>query len=134
MSKPKYSARSYKRLSSCHPRLRALFTTVLEGYDHTILCGNRGEKDQMKAYNEGNSKLKYPKSKHNANPAMAVDVAPYPIDWNNIKRFYHFGGYVQGIAKTMGIKIRWGGDWSGKRTFKQKFNDLPHFEVILEEE
>jgi hypothetical protein len=25
---------------------------------------------------------------------LAVDVAPFPIDWHDLKRFYHFTGYV----------------------------------------
>ena len=62
---------------------------------------------------------------------MAVDVCPYPIDWNNKERFYHFAGYVKGIADSMGIKIRWGGDWDGDTVFDdQSFHDLPHFELL----
>ena len=52
--------------------------------------------------------MQYPNSKHNKLPSKAVDVAPYPIDWNDPDRFYHFAGYVRGIAEGMGIKIRWG--------------------------
>ena len=73
----------------------------------------------------------YPNSKHNKLPSKAVDVAPYPIDWNDPDRFYHFAGYVRGIAEGMGIKIRWGGDWNGNFDLKdQNFYDLPHFELL----
>ncbi len=55
---------------------------------------------------------------------MAVDVIPYPIDWENITRFYRFGGFVKAIAVMLGIPLIWGGDW-------QKFKDLPHFELTV---
>jgi hypothetical protein len=62
---------------------------------------------------------------------MAVDVAPYPIDWEDTKRFYHFAGFVQATAKQLNIPIIWGGDWNNNNNFKdQTFNDLVHFELI----
>jgi len=62
---------------------------------------------------------------------MAVDVAPYPIDWDDLGGFYMFAGYVLRVAETMGIKIRYGGDWDGDRkTTDQRFKDLPHFELL----
>ena len=62
---------------------------------------------------------------------MAVDVSPFPIDWNDANRFHHFAGYVLAVAQSLDIKIRWGGDWNGDLQFKtEKFRDLPHFELI----
>ena len=50
----------------------------------------------------------------------------------SIKRWYSFGGYVKGVGISMGIEIRWGGDWDGDFVFKdQTFNDLPHFEEVI---
>jgi peptidoglycan L-alanyl-D-glutamate endopeptidase CwlK len=61
---------------------------------------------------------------------MAVDVAPYPIDWSDLKRFYNFVGFVRGVASQMNIPIRVGADWDGDFHWKdQKFHDLPHFEI-----
>lgn len=32
-------------------------------------------------------------------------------------------------AHKLGVRITWGGDWDGDKSFKDnKFNDLPHFE------
>ena len=63
----------------------------------------------------------------------AVDVAPYPIDWNDRERFTYFAGYVMGIAAKMGIKLRWGGDWDRDHNLKENsFDDLPHFEIYGE--
>jgi hypothetical protein len=64
-------------------------------------------------------------------PSRAVDVAPYPIDWNDFKRFYHFAGIVRAVAHQRGVKIRWGGDWDSDFDFKdERFLDLPHFELV----
>jgi hypothetical protein len=36
------------------------------------------------------------------------------------------------MASSMGIKIRWGGDWNGDWKVKDNhFDDLPHFELIV---
>ncbi len=131
---PKFSKRSLENLESCHEDLQELFLEVVQGYDCTILCGRRGKAAQDEAFRTGASEKEWPKSKHNAEdyePSDAVDVAPYPIKWKNRKRFYHFAGYVQGIADRMGIEIRWGGDWDSDTDLDdQSFFDLPHFEIV----
>lgn len=127
----RFSEKSLERLKTCHPDLQILFKSVVEKYDCSILEGHRGQQRQDDLLAEGRTKVEFPNSKHNSLPSMAVDVAPYPVDWNTKERFYHFAGYVLAVARTMGIKIRWGGDWDGDLTFKdQTFHDLPHFELI----
>ncbi len=60
-----------------------------------------------------------------------MDVAPYPIDWNDTKRFYMFVGYVLRTAQEMGIDVRTGADWdSDFDVLDQTFNDLPHWELV----
>lgn len=126
----KFGNRSNVNLESCHDDLIKLFNKVVSGFDCSVICGYRNEADQNKAFNEKRSKVKFPNGKHNTLPSRAVDVVPYPIDWNDTKRFYFFGGYVIATAKSMGIKIRWGGDWDGDTLVgDQSFNDLPHFEL-----
>ena len=80
-------------------------------------------------FDEGKTKLKYPKGRH-SNPSRAVDVVPYPIDWNDRERFHLFAGFVLGIAQSMGIKLRWGGDWNMNfEVDDNQFDDFPHFEL-----
>lgn len=130
---PQLSEKSKERLEQCHPDLQKLFNKVIENYDCTIICGHRSAEDQEEAFRTGKSKVHFPESKHNKYPSLAADVVPYPIDWNDLTRFYHFGGYVKAMAESIGIKIRWGGDWDGDFDFKdQNFHDLPHFELILD--
>ena len=127
---PKFGAKSVERLNTCHPDLIAVF----KHYDCTVTCGYRGEEDQNKAFDEGRSKARYPKGKHNKNPSVAVDVYPYPIDFKNYDRLSHFAGFVIGIAKTMDIDLRWGRDWHDeffdKKNDTTTFKDYPHFELI----
>jgi peptidoglycan L-alanyl-D-glutamate endopeptidase CwlK len=130
----KFSGLSKHRLDQCHEKLQDLFNKVVEEYDCTVICGFRTKEDQDEAFRSGKSKIQWPDGKHNQQPSLAVDVVPFPIDWNDKNRFYHFGGYVLGIASSLGIKVRWGGDWNGNLDFKdQNFHDLPHFELILDD-
>ncbi len=131
--KPKYkfSRRSLKELSTCHPELQRLFKEVIKEFDCSVLGGYRSDEEQEEFFRKGYSKLRGGQSKHNHHPSLAIDVAPYPIDWKNIERFIYFAGYVKGMSRQMGIKIRWGGDWDSDNFMKdQSFNDLPHFELI----
>ena len=126
----KYSQRSKDRLATADRRLQAVFNVVIQAFDNTILCGHRDKAAQDDAYAKSRSRVKWPDSKHNAMPSKAVDAAPYPIDWKNIKRFIYFGGFVMGVAFALGIKLRWGGDWHGNTMlYDQDFNDFPHFEI-----
>ena len=127
---PRFGNRSINRLKTCDSKLQELFYQVVNHFDCCILEGHRGEERQSKAYNDGKSKVQYPDGKHNQYPSVAVDVAPYPIDWSDRDRFHYFGGFVLGVAKQMGMKIRWGGDWDmDTQTKDNKFDDLVHFEL-----
>ena len=129
---PRFGSRSKKRLGSCHPDLQKVFNEVIKKEDCSILCGHRGEKAQNEAYKKGHSKVKYPKGRHNAIPSNAVDVAPYPIDWDNLERFTLFAGYVLGIAESMEIDLIWGNDWNKDwNTEDTGFRDYPHFELKI---
>ena len=126
---PKFSKRSEERLNTCHADLQKLFKEVIKHLDISILEGHRSLERQKELYKTGKSKTM--NSKHLTIPSIAIDVAQYPIDWNDIKRFYHFVGFVRGVASQMGIKLRSGADWDGDFEIKdQTFHDLPHFELI----
>lgn len=128
---PNFGTKSRTELATAHPDLQRLFNRVIDTFDCVVLEGHRGEAAQEEAVRTGKSKLHWPNGNHNKTPSMAVDVAPYPVNWNDTQRFYYFAGYVKGIAATMGIKIRWGGDWdSDTDLHDQTFFDLPHFELV----
>lgn len=127
---PQFGNASRRRLQTCDARLRRVFEEAVEQFDCTVLCGHRGEEEQNKAFEDGKSKVRWPDGKHNSNPSRAIDVAPYPIDWEDTRRFYYFAGYVMGVANKLGIKLRWGGDWDrDTEVSDNSFNDLVHFEL-----
>jgi len=129
----KFGKSSKKRLETCDERLQKVFNEVVKHVDCSILEGHRSGERQDKLFNEGKTKVKYPNGRHNANPSNAVDVAPYPIDWEDRERFHLFAGFVLGIAQSMGIKLRWGGDWNMNfEVDDNQFDDFPHFELRKE--
>jgi hypothetical protein len=105
-----------------------------------VLCGSRSPQEQFDLYRQGriwrdgawriadkkkivtyrNGIIK--KSKHNKIPSEAVDVAPYPIDWQDIGRFKELSSVIMEAAVELGIRLTWGGNF---KTFK----DYPHFEI-----
>ena len=127
---PRFGRKSKERLASCDPQLRDLFNEVIKHVDCSVLEGHRSGERQNKLYDEGKTKVRYPNGRHNANPSLAVDVTPYPVDWEDRERQTLFAGFVLGIANSMGIKIRWGGDWNMDfHVQDNKFDDFPHFEL-----
>lgn len=134
-----WSKTSEKRLSTCHVDLQILAEYVIEVHDCSIMEGHRGKKEQNQAYYIGNSKVKYPNSKHNSKPSMAMDIVPYQKgkDPYNRERILYFAGIVKAIAHmlykngTMQHKVRWGGDWDSDNDFQEhKFFDGAHWELV----
>ena len=128
---PRFGKKSRERLATCDERLQRVFNEVINYVDCSILEGHRGEERQEKLFDEGNTKVHYPNGRHNASPSRAVDVVPYPVDWDDRERFHLFAGFVLGIAYSMDIALRWGGDWNQNfEVDDNQFDDFPHFELI----
>lgn len=131
-----------RRLSECDTDLITLFTEVDKRHNYTAICGHRGKVVQDAAFANGDSQVRWPNSKHNSKPSLAIDAAPYTveirgIEWDDIKAICVFAGRVLEIAEQlleqgkMSRRVRWGGDWDmDGRTTDQMFNDLTHFELI----
>jgi peptidoglycan L-alanyl-D-glutamate endopeptidase CwlK len=119
---PKLSAASQRRLDGAHPLLRQLFAVVAAETSIAILDGQRGRAAQERAVALGRSHAHFGQSAHNWLPALALDVVPHPIDWNDLPRFRALAALVKAKAGELGIPIAWGGDW---RTLK----DMPHYEL-----
>lgn len=136
-----YGATSLERLATVHEDLQKLANEVIKYRDVTILCGHRGEAEQNAAFNSHASKKRFPNSKHNKQPSLAVDMCPWPIpkyamtpttsaDFKDCRDFWvGWGNFVLGVAAVLGIKIRWGGDWNMDWS-PDGFFDGPHFELM----
>lgn len=118
------------RSMECSLELRTLINEVNKEFAIYIVCGHRAKEDQELAFAQGHSKVHFPNSKHNKWPSEAVDLCPYPIDWNDLKRFRQMQEVIMRKAKELGIKIRSGADFNmdGILT-NDKFVDLPHIEL-----
>ena len=122
----KFGKRSRNRLKGVDSRLVNVLNELIKIMDVTVIEGLRSAERQEELLAKGATKVKY--SKHME--GKAVDIAPYPIDWNDSERFHYMGGMVRGIAKALNLDIRWGGDWNSDGEIKDnKFDDLVHIEI-----
>ncbi len=132
---------SRERLEGVHPDLvkvaeRAI--TITE-QDFMVLEGVRTPARQRQLYAQGRTKPGKKvtwtlNSNHFVNPATgyghAVDLVPYPVDWNDLDKFDAMAHAMLTAAKELGISLRWGADWDrdGKPREKGE-SDSPHFEL-----
>tara|TARA_R100000808_G_scaffold14297_1_gene33843 strand:+ start:2274 stop:2675 length:402 start_codon:yes stop_codon:yes gene_type:complete len=131
----KFGRTSKNRLATCDERLQKVFNEVIKFVDCSVLEGHRGKQRQNDLFDEGKTKVLYPDGRHNSDPSRAVDVTPYPVDWDDRERQTLFAGFVLGVANGMGIKLRWGGDWDQDfQVMDNRFDDFPHFELDKTEE
>jgi peptidoglycan L-alanyl-D-glutamate endopeptidase CwlK len=140
-----WSKSSLEKLKTCHGDLQTLANHVLLVHDCTVVWGSRNEKQQNDMFLQGRSELKYPYSKHNQYPSIAIDLAPYVPELGGVitrDREYslYFSGIVLGIADILyergdiNNRVRWGGNWSTKRdkNFKNtSFYDGLHYELVI---
>lgn len=143
---PRWSNSSKAKLATCHTLIQNVMNEVIKHFDCKIIFGHRTSEEQYELYLEGRTqrdgytKLSY----HNYSPSLAVDVAPYPIQWpdedgiteaeakDRLRKFQVFGGFVLGVARAMDVPLFWGNDWDGDwDMLETKFRDLPHFELHL---
>ena len=128
---PSFGDKSRRNLALIHEDLVTLAEEVVKHFDCSVIGGHRGRSEQNKLFEDGKSKLKYPKSKHNELPSEAIDLIPWPVDWSDKERFILFAGFVKGVASQMGIKIRCGIDFNNDNLINDSFFDAPHFELVL---
>ena len=128
---PKFGRKSQEKLSTCHPDIMRICNELIKTMDVTVLQGVRYIEEQEELVRQGKSKTL--NSRHlpdSSGLSRAVDLAPYPIDWNNRDRFIYMQGMIVGIASQLGIGIRSGIDWDVDGEIKDhNFFAGPHFEL-----
>lgn len=129
---------SLEKLNGVHPALQDLCFALLMYTDVSVIYGKRTEAQQQILVQQGLSKTM--NSKHLIQPdgfAHAVDVAPYPLDWDDSKRYYRLFGLMEALAPyhfPKGAYLRWGGNWDCDDDLNdQSFMDLVHFEIRFNE-
>jgi peptidoglycan L-alanyl-D-glutamate endopeptidase CwlK len=136
---PKFSEAAAERLSRAHPLLQKLMNAAILEFDFTILQSQRGRADQEAAFRKGHTKVHFGNSAHNWAPAVALDIAPLPIDWDDAKDdgrdghaiFRHMQmNIIRPLAQKLHVPIRLGCDWNGDgNAYNESFIDLPHVEL-----
>lgn len=120
--------RDLTRLATCHINLQKVVTKVSRQTPLMVVCGFRPEEKQNEAFKNNFSQVKWPNSKHNNMQhdkipySLAVDLAPLPLNWHNIRHFYELAAYMWAESTKDGVRLRWGGSFS--------FGDYGHYELI----
>ena len=123
---PRFGRRSKERLKGVDAKLVNVANELIKLMDVTVIEGLRSQERQNELVAQGKSKTKF--GKHVA--GKALDLAPYPVDWEDRERFHYMGGLVRGIGHSLGVSVRWGGDWDSDGEIKDNsFDDLVHIEI-----
>ena len=124
---PKFGKKSLANLKGVNTKLVNVLNQTIKHFDFSVIEGLRSLETQKEYIDKGVSKTM--DSKHLV--GRAVDIAPYPVDYDNIKRFIYLGGFILGVASQLGVKLRWGMDWDMDTYVKDtKFIDAGHFEMV----
>ena len=124
------------KLNSVHADLYNIAQLVMswQVYDFTIVWGYRGRAEQEQAFLAGNSKKRFPHSRHNKDPSTALDFAPWVnggIPWNDTHAFAVIGGMFIAAGAQLGTPVRWGADWNRNgATLDQTLMDFGHVELV----
>ncbi len=124
-----FSTKSFNLLNNplLSPTLRLLMIEAIKDspIDFTIIETVRTNERQRELVRQGKSqtnKSRHLPSSNISGYGEAVDIAPYPIDWNDLNRFRKLSEHILKKAKQLNIPITWGGNW-------KTLVDMPHYEL-----
>ena len=116
----KLGTRSLQNLSGVNPDMVAVVKRAIEitEVDFTVIEGIRHINRQRELLKAGRSTTL--NSRHLT--GHAVDMVPYPVDWEDLERFELMAEAMKEAAEELKIPIVWGGDW-------KSIYDAPHFQL-----
>lgn len=149
---------SKERLAGVHPKLARVVNRAIQisKQDFSVLEGVRTKTRQFELYGQGRTKAELMAKGIDprlARPAMtkvtwtllsnhiakadgyghAVDLIPYPLDWEGPTRFPKFDAISRAMfaaSKELAVSIRWGADWDQDGNPRERGEtDSPHFEL-----
>ncbi len=120
-----FGERSEKALATCHPDLVAVARRALQltTIDFSVICGHREKEAQNAAFAAGKSNAKWPKSNHNRTPSEALDLVPWPVNWEDERLFREIALAFEQASRELSIPIKWGGNFTTQK------GDFGHFEL-----
>jgi peptidoglycan L-alanyl-D-glutamate endopeptidase CwlK len=138
----KYSLgpKSLAKLDGVHPDLVRVVkrAIAITRQDFMVLEGIRTPARQAELYAQGRTKpgpkVTWTMTSNHFRKAdgygYAVDLCPFPVDWNTASKFDDIADAMEKAAKAVGVSIRSGMDWDrdGKRR-EVRETDSPHFEL-----
>lgn len=123
----KFGKTSLDRMEGVHPLLRECAERVLSYgiMDLTVppYGGLRTIEDQRELVARGASQTL--NSLHRVQESgygHAIDLVPYPVNWDDTFRFALMGSLMFRAANEIGMPLEWGGHW-------KRFKDYPHFQL-----
>lgn len=123
---------SESRLVTCDQRIILVCREVIEFIDFSVACGYRSMEEQARLYAQGRTEpgdivtwARPGQSRHNFCPSQAVDVWPYPVDWEDREAFGELAGALRYRAWLNGFALEWGGHW------RKNKRDLPHLQIAV---
>ena len=137
----KLSSRSLANLQGVHPQLVDVVQRAIQitAQDFAVLQSVRTQAEQADKYAQGRTKpgpvvTWTLHSKHIPGAdgySHAVDIVPYPVDWNTPAKFDAVAKAMLTAADQLGYVIRWGADWDRDGKPREKGEtDSPHFEWV----
>lgn len=136
-------SRSLANLEGVHPKLVAVVKRAIQltSQDFMVTEGVRSVARQRQLYAQGRSvpgkKVTWTlTSNHFVNERTgyghAVDVVPWPVDWNDTRKFDAIYRAMFSAADELNTPIRWGADWDRDGKVRERGEtDSPHFELWL---
>jgi peptidoglycan L-alanyl-D-glutamate endopeptidase CwlK len=136
------SVRSLNNLKGVHPSLVAVVKRAIEltSQDFMVIEGVRTQARQDELWAQGRTKpgpvVTWTKdaSSHGIGKdgyGHAVDLCPYPVDWNDLSKFDAICDAMFAAADELNVKLRWGGDWNMNGAARERGeSDSPHFEMF----
>lgn len=110
----KLSNKSLNKLTNVHPDLVRVVQKAIElsTTDFSVTEGERSLAQQQANVKKGVSQtLKSKHLKQDDGFVYAVDLVPYPVNWE-INAFYPIANAMQQAAEALNVNIRWGGCWA----------------------
>ena len=125
----KFSKKSLEKVNNpkLHPRLRELLIQAIatSPIDFTVIETVRTvemQKLYVKTKVSKTMRSRHIPSTNKSGYCEAFDIAPYPINWKDTKRFKQLSEHILATAQKMNLKITWGGTW-------KTLVDMPHYEI-----
>ena len=135
------SARSLKNLEGVHPKLVSVVERAIQitSQDFMVIEGVRTQARQDELWAQGRTKpgpvVTWVKdvSSHGVHAdgyGHAVDLCPYPVDWNDLSKFDAIATAMFAAGAEQNVLLRWGADWNRNGKPRERGeSDSPHFEL-----